>query len=541
MSEIQSTLGILLDNPVLTKHLRSKLRRSRVVLWSLIVLLICFGICSTYYARGTLLIETTPVMLILGVQAIALVFAGATEIGGAVGAARQSGILDFHRVSPTPPLWLAVGFYLGAPVLEYWLALLTLPFLLLLAGLGGPIQFFELFALEIPLIFAAFLVHSVSLLGSMISKNPKAGNRGLIVLGVFVAMGVFSAVGGGPGSLISGLAMENRNIEFFGLPIPWMIFVAIYEAILIYFLFIPSVRRMRSDRVHLYTKPQALSFLMVLTVMTLGVAWSFKGIPFIVLGMVYGLGLVAMILIATVTPDRTEYIKAVRRAVREDRHRPSPWSDFGVNRIPVFIACAIVLIASTVAWEAIEGRTEGADRPIYTLAICVGIFTIAYVGFGLQAAKLYFRKIGQSLMSVFLLLAWIFPLVGGMILTISKMNLDWALTTLAISPLAGIAICVGDAVVNTTNQVNFTPVRIAAIGPAIAFSFIFHYFLDAGQRRIDHAVRLAGGKMPRQPDPFDDVFGVPGEEKNLDPHATIPPSKEIGAIEPSGEGPPKSL
>ncbi len=83
-------------------------------------------------------------------QTIILVIVGATQVAGSVGGVRESNILDFHRISPLPPLATTLGFFLGAPIREYILFALTLPLGPLLhdsAGFPEPALFFEEIAL----------------------------------------------------------------------------------------------------------------------------------------------------------------------------------------------------------------------------------------------------------------------------------------------------------------------------------------------------------------------------------------------------------
>ena len=73
---------------------------------------------------------------LLALQAVILVVMGASQVGSSVGAARASGILDFHRVSPLTPAELTLGFFFGAPVREYVLFACTLPLSVLCLALG---------------------------------------------------------------------------------------------------------------------------------------------------------------------------------------------------------------------------------------------------------------------------------------------------------------------------------------------------------------------------------------------------------------------
>lgn len=501
-------LDILLDNPILIKHSRSRLRRNRVLPWSIVVVTLCAVICWVFYQQNGLL-GTTPLTLVIMLQVVCLVFAGAGEIGGAVGGARESGILDFHRVSPVPPLWLAVGFFFGAPLLQYWLTLLTMPFAIFLAAVG-PSGWQGLLAFELPLLLAAMLVHTLTLLGAMVSKKPKAGNRGLIglvVFGLFMGQGIFFGIQ----FFLFDLAGQMATIRFFGLPVPWVLLVVAYEAVLIGFLFVPSVRRMRSDRIHLYTKPQAIAFLGTIVTLVLGVTWTLRGYDFLVVSLLYALVFVAIILAATITPDRSEYIKGLRRAVKMGRKRPSPWSDPGANRLALFALCAIVLAGTTIAWEVIEGRDRGGPSA-YSQTIAIGILTIAYVGLGLQASQLFMRKHGPTLFALFLFFAWIVPLVIAGGLAFGQFDPQVSLTSAALSPLAGIMISTGLMEEADPAFGGADAARVAAVGSALTFTFLFHFLLDVVQRRLDRAVRDASAR--RDPDPFDDILGIPGARKD---------------------------
>ena len=498
-------LDIVLDNPILTKHARSRLRRNRVIPWSIVIVTLCGIICWAFYQINGLL-SMTPLTMVIMLQVITLVFAGGAEIGSAVGGTRESGILDFHRVSPVPPLWLAVGFFLGAPLLEYWLTLLTLPFAIFLTVVG-PSDWKGLLAFEVPLVMGAWLMHAITLLGAMVSKKPKAGGRGfigLIVVGLFLGQGMFFGIQG-----LLDLSGRMARVGFFGLQVPWMLLLAVYEAVLVGFLFVPSVRRMRSDRVHLYTKRQAIAFLATLVVMALGVLWNFKGAEGLVVGLTYGVMVVAILLTSTITPDRDEYIKGLRRAERDGRRRPSPWSDAGVNRIPLFVICAIALVGVTVCWEAIVGRDPKAGAG-YSLSIAVGVLTIAYTGLGLQAAQLFMKKHGPTLFALFIFFAWLVPLIVGGGLGAADFEPEVAMGVTAVSPLAGVLAAGDDLDIPT----DLGAARISAVATAVTFAFLFHFLLDVVQRRLDRAVR--GSDPRRTPDPFDDVFGAPVREEKKD-------------------------
>ena len=122
----------MFDNPVLVKHVRSRLRPGQALPWAAIVLVLSACIAwggheSAWFGNAT------AVILQLGLQILILALIGSNQINASLGGARESGILAFHRVTPLPPSVVALGFFLGAPIREYLLAAVTLPFALFAA------------------------------------------------------------------------------------------------------------------------------------------------------------------------------------------------------------------------------------------------------------------------------------------------------------------------------------------------------------------------------------------------------------------------
>lgn len=492
---------ILLDNPILVKHMRTRLRRQPLVMWLCVVLLVCFGIVWAGQAWNVIT-NGAAFTFLLGLQAILLVFIGAAQISGAVGGVRESGIIDFHRVSPLPPLWMALGFFFGAPIREYVLVAATIPFAILLA-LMCPLGFRGWLELTIPLFVGAWLFHAVTLLSALVTKKPKAPGKGagagIIVFALFLGQPF--------GSLLWFLTRQLRtgqnSISFFGLPVPWLLFVVAYGLILIGFFLLASVRKFRADRMHAYSKPQAVAFLATLAVLILGVAWNFHGESAVVLIVLYMLIGAALILGSTITPTQMEYTKGLRRALRDGKHRSGVWSDEGVNRWAILAMAAIVFLAATIAWEVIAGR-EGlhGDRSQFSQTIAIGVFVVAYVGLGLQYFQLRLAKSGGSIMAMFLFLVWLLPILLGSISFGVGTNQDLYRTVLAVSPITGIALSSG--MIENMGTEGGQMLKLAALAPAVVFAFVFSFLLTAVQRKLDLTIREAA-HLPKPAGPFDDL------------------------------------
>ena len=126
-----------LDNPIFIKHVRSRLRKQPLGAAIVVVLVLCICIVwGGYQLDG--FANGGAFGVLLGLQAVILVVMGASQVGTSVGAARASGILDFHRVSPLTPTELTLGFFFGAPIREYVLFACTLPFSVLCLAFGTP-------------------------------------------------------------------------------------------------------------------------------------------------------------------------------------------------------------------------------------------------------------------------------------------------------------------------------------------------------------------------------------------------------------------
>jgi hypothetical protein len=463
-------------------------------MWVAVVVVLCLAIIWAGQAWN-LIANGGALTFLLGLQVILLAFIGASQVGGSVGGARETGIIDFHRVSPQPPSWLALGFFLGAPIREYLLFAITLPFAVGLSVLGE-YGLWKWFQLTVPLVFSAWLLHAVALLSALVTKKPKGVGKGAGA-GILVFALLFGApIGNSLWFAVRRLEGPSATVQFFGLPMHWLLFLLLYEACALGFLFVAAVRKMRSERAHAYSKPLALACMATITTLTLGAAWNFQGVKEVVLVVLYFLVVAGIILAATITPDQTEYVRAVRRALRFGRHRPSAWEDPGANRLALFGICAMVLIGATLSWELIAGRTQG-NASVYSQTIAVGVFVVAYVGLGLQFFQFRLAKSGSAVMAMFLFLAWLVPLLLGSISFGVGTNQELYRAVLCATPITGIAMSSG--MIEGTEPQAY---KLIALAPAVFFAFLFNYLLVATQRRIDLTVR-SGVKLKAPPGPFD--------------------------------------
>ena len=147
--------------------------------------------------------DPAAVKILLGLQVFILAFGGSNQINASLGGARESGILDFHRVSPLPPSVVALGFLLGAPVREYVLAAVIVPFVAVQrlparrgrapgAVLGLVVRS------RSRLLTTTWVVHALAMLGALTRKKPRGSVIGgvatvifLLVLLYFGSLGLY--------------------------------------------------------------------------------------------------------------------------------------------------------------------------------------------------------------------------------------------------------------------------------------------------------------------------------------------------------------
>jgi hypothetical protein len=523
--------GLLLDNPVLVKHVRSRLRPAQALPWGVVVLVLCILDAWACFNKDSPITGGQATLALLGLQVLILFFAGTAQINASLGGARESGVLDFHRVSPLPPATIALGFLLGAPIREYILAALTLPFVLVAATVIDTFNAWhgvrEVVAIEVVILLMTWIIHALAVLGCLTRRKPRGSIQGTIVtIIVLLMIGPYAGAAFWFGA--DWLIKESRQLNFFGHLIPWLAFALIYELPALGFFFLGAARKMKAEKTHLYTKPQALAFLATFTTLVVAGTWhlgrffpDYYGEPIypeamISIATVYALSVAAMMLSVTITPDAGEYIRGVLRAEHAGRRRPSPWSDAGSNRIAVFAMGALVLLGTLAVVQFIgwpdnpanrtwkfnpNGASEWISEPrnpaalqaqlsrLTSLPIAIGVLTVAAVGLGCQYFLMRARRTGLMLMGLFLFLTWLVPLLAGAIVGVTSGQTGTGLAVASLSPIFGVAFSS-----NLGQPPNYEMIRLAALAPPITYAFVFNYLLVVVQRRLDRMVHVKAAK-----------------------------------------------
>ncbi len=473
-----------LANPILIKHVRTRLRPQTAFTSLAFVVLLC--LCIAYAGYQLNLFRTgTAAGLILALQFILLIIMGSNQVGASVSGARTSGILDFHRVSPMTPAELTFGFFFGAPIREYVLFAATLPFTALCMAFGIP-SFRGFVQLMLLLLMTVWTLHAVVLLNSLIVRG-KTASGGIVVLALFIYLFGGSLLGG---RVFSASWVENdHRLEFFGFSLPAVPVVLIYQAPLLFFILLASTRKMESPRLHALNRPQAILAMVAFATLVLGLVWRKADFDTYEITALYLLAVPALLLTLIVAASQSEYAKGLYRAQKLGKTRQPWWDDLSVSWVTVAILAGIVLAVGTAAHVLAVGEPSRypswapwGNAGSFPLALALTVLTVAYFGFAYQYFQLRFAKRGNMYFTLFLFVTWFLPNVAGWIQAIATAGPGdrWAGAPLfALSPAGGIGM-----VARVGDESLATAVQAAAITPALLYTFVFNYLLIGARRRV---------------------------------------------------------
>lgn len=485
-----SAAALLTENPLIVKHCRSRLRGQQLgpamVGVVVVAILILWGaIASRSLQAGG------GFVTLLFLQGAILFLGGSSQVAASVAHARDSGILDFHRISPQSPRSLALGFLIGGAVREWILFGCTLPFSLLCAVLGPPgILGWLLILLD--MVVVALLYHAMAVVAGLVSPKTKGANSSVVGI---ILMLHWLFVGFGPGLLtIVPTVRDVMDWGRFGLPAPTffgapsgeLLLSLLHQIPLLIFIFIAAERRMRHERAYFYPKPLAVGFLGIVGLLTLGDVLHSPtliragGERFAGPVVVGTLVVAGLLLITAVTPNAGDFANGVRRARKRERRGAPPWSDLASNWTAALAFCGVLLVTCLAA-VVLGGSEVSPSRTI--AAAFVGACVLLYFASGKQAFDLMYRKSGAGYFTLFIFLIWLVPLAAGMLAGASGLGDAVSQALMGLSPLAGIPLVAG-AIENSQLPVGAGASISTSLGLAIAM-------ITLRQRAERHATAAA--------------------------------------------------
>ena len=498
-------------NPLILKGIRENLRLKHLVAAGLFSLIVCSTLYLTAYLNGSegkwdrdpitndwVKSESSPVngarnafTFLLALQGFYLMFLGTGRVASITAEERESGLLDYQRMTPMNPLSKIAGYIFGIPAREYYMFFFTLPFLghAILVGklpLANIIQLYSVFFCSV--ILYHLTAHAVGL----VVPKPRAASwvSRIVVLGLYV---VLPGLGQAGISFLSFLTilptyfgkilpiLQREGIEqisrmdyksnfvefwqdvpFFDLTISPTTFTFLMQGLLILTLLVTGYRKWKNQSLPALSKASAFVIFFIFQFLLLGCLWtffdkgeasgligqefsanSFKGREdnmigglILVISIFFSLSLLFILCLVNICcPNRHLYLKGIQRVAKFNLPRIPRTADESSGLGIVLILGLITLFTySALIHLALNSDFWVLGSSFLSLCIipaAILFLTICY----LQASREQWFNLGFW---GFIGLSWITPLLASLVLGVGwgEENLGVILKLLAINPLS---------------------------------------------------------------------------------------------------------
>lgn len=497
-------------NPLILKGIRENLRFKHLIAAGLFSLIVCSTVYLTAFLQGSegkfsvnpetkewVKGEDSPVngarnafTFLLALQGFYLMFLGTGRVASITAEERESGLLDYQRMTPMNPLSKIVGYIFGIPSREYYMFLFTLPFLghSIIAGelpWGNIIHLYSVFFCSV--ILYHLTAHAVGL----VVPKPRAASwvSRIVVLGLYV---VLPGLGQAGISFLSFLTIlptyfgkilpviqkegdhKKRNFDyesqitdfwqdvpFFDFTISPTTFTFLMQGLLILALLVTGYRKWRNQALPALSKPSAFFIYSIFQFLLLGCLWTFfdRGEASGLIGQelsanefyrkeerIMGLILVISIffslsvlfilcLINICCPNRHLYLKGIQRIAKFNLARIPRIADESsglfltliLAAITLFTYCLLISLAlDSEAWEL-----TSSFHSLFLIPAAILMLAVIY----LQASRELWFNLGFW---GFVGLLWITPLLASLVIGVGwgEENMSLILRLLAINPLS---------------------------------------------------------------------------------------------------------
>ena len=498
-------------NPLILKGIRENLRLKHLVAAGLFSLIVCSTIYLTAYLEGSEGSWTQdPVTknwekgdglpvngarnaftFLLALQGFYLMFLGTGRVASITAEERESGLLDYQRMTPMNPLSKIAGYIFGIPAREYYMFFFTLPFLghAILVGklpLANIIQLYSVFFCSV--ILYHLTAHAVGL----VVPKPRAASwvSRIVVLGLYVVLPGLGQAGISFLSFLTilptyfgkilpilhkeGIEQTSRmdyksnfvefwqDVPFFDLTISPTTFTFLMQGLLILTLLVTGYRKWKNQSLPALSKASAFVIFFIFQFLLLGCLWtffdkgeasgligqefsanSFKGSEdnmieglILVISIFFSLSLLFILCLVNICcPNRHLYLKGIQRVAKFNLPRIPRTADESSGLGIVLILGLITLFTySALINLALNSDFWALGSSFLSLCIIPAttlFLTICY----LQASREQWFNLGFW---GFIGLLWITPLLVCLVLGVGwgEENIGVILKLLAINPLS---------------------------------------------------------------------------------------------------------
>ncbi len=504
-------------NPIILRGIRERLRIKHLIAAGLFSLIVSATIYFTAYlneANGGWSYnpqtgqmeqsDPSPVKgarhafpFLLCLQGFYLMFLGTGRVAAITAEEKESGLLDYQRMTPMNPFSKIWGYLLGLPAREYYMFALTLPFLLHCI-IVGELTLENVLHLYFVFFSSVVLYHLTAHVIGLVVPKPRAASwvSRIVVLGLYVFLPAFGQAGISFLSFLTILptyfgkmlpeliSLENsdydyyrwendlidfwQDVPFFGAEISPSLFTLIMQGLILAALLVTAYRKWRNESLPAFSKTSGLIIFAVFQFLLLGSLWPFfsegkasgllgeefslsaaddKGgattILLFVQSVFFGLSILGILtLINTCCPDLHLHLKGVQRANR-----------LGLSSIPMSadesrgtwfalllgaMVCAVhgILLSQAMANDLFFSIKP--DLPAFFLPALLILASTLY----LQAARELWFSLGFW---GFVGLLWITPLMASLVLAVGWQDdyLDFIAMLSSLCPILAIPQALG--------------------------------------------------------------------------------------------------
>ena len=240
----------------------------------------------------------TPLLFL---QGFFLMFLGTGRIASVTAEEKESGLLDYQRMTPMTPLAKIFGYLFGLPAREYWMFLVTLPFLLHCV-VAGKLPLWNILHLYAVFFCSVLLYHLTAHVIGLVVPRPRAASwvARLAVLGLYIFLPALGqagisflsfltilptyfgkvlphlfAEGTQMGRFESQVVQFWQEVPFFSISLSPTTFTFVMQGLILLALFLTGYRKWRLDSLPAFSKPMGLGLFATLQFLLLGSLWPF--------------------------------------------------------------------------------------------------------------------------------------------------------------------------------------------------------------------------------------------------------------------------
>ena len=436
--------------------------------------------------------EAFTVLLVL--QGFFLMFLGTGRVASVTAEEKEAGLLDYQRMTPMNPFSKILGYLFGLPAREYFMFLLTLPFLLH-CMVVGKIPLLNLLQLYAVFFCSVILYHLTAHVIGLVVPKPRAASwvARLAVLGLYVFLPVLGQAGISflsfltilPtyfGKIVPHLLAEGTNIlgpferqvvafwqeiPFFTYQVSPTTFTFVMQGLILLALFATAYRKWRLDSLPAFSKPMGIGLFGILQILLLGSLWPFfsqgeasgllgqslqldptkVGLPdqlkndslpsismIVVQSTFFLLNLASLLLLINVCcPDPHRQLKGRQRSGR-----------LGMNRVPVLadeapgglfvgaLVCISTVVYAVLHLLAVSSETVQSVAPSAQSVLLPGL-VLLFTALALRAAREQWFNLGFW---GFVGLLWLTPMLACLVLAVADFlgNSQLMLNIASLSP-----------------------------------------------------------------------------------------------------------